>query len=328
MDEPRTPVALIAEFCQNHNGDFDILARMVDAAAANGASHGKLQTIFADDIAFRPQFEEGLEIDGEVLSIRRPYHQEYDRLKDLEIGYEEIEHFIALCHDHGLEPMTTCFTRSQVVPLSQVGFKTIKVASYDCSSFPMLRELAAQFDHLIVSTGATYDEELEHAAKLLQNTDFAFLHCVTIYPTPLDEMHLARLQYLAKIAPHVGFSDHSLVARDGIHAAKAAVYLGAEIIERHFTILPSDQTRDGPVSISPDHLKELAAFTRFSRSEQLANLEAAAPGWKRMVGQERRELSHAELLNRDYYRGRFASRRMESKKGIEMIFNWEETPLP
>ena len=44
---------LIAEFCQNHNGDFDLLKKMVEAAAAAGATHGKMQTIFADTIAFR-----------------------------------------------------------------------------------------------------------------------------------------------------------------------------------------------------------------------------------------------------------------------------------
>jgi hypothetical protein len=45
-----------------------------------------------------------------------------------------------------------------------------------------------------------------------------------------------------------------------------------------------------------------------------------------MLGQQRRELSDNELLNRDYYRGRFASPRAESRNGTRMIFNWEETP--
>ena len=328
MNEPRSPIALIAEFCQNHNGDFEILARMVEAAAANGATHGKMQTIFAEDLAFRPQFENGLVVDGETLSIRRPYRQEYDRLKGLEISLDQMGRFIELCRDHGLVPMTTCFTRSQVAPLSRLGFETIKVASYDCRSFPMLRELAAQFDHLIVSTGATYDDEIEHTAALLRGTDFAFLHCVTIYPTPLEEMHLARMGYLAEFAPRVGISDHSLVARDGILADKAAIHLGASIVERHFTILPAEQSKDGPVSIGPSHLNELATYSRLSPEEQKAELDAADLGWQRMIGQRRRRLSHAERLNRDYYCGRFASRRTDSENGIGMIFNWEETPLP
>lgn len=328
MSSSSAPTALIAEFCQNHNGDFETLAHMVEAAAANGATHGKVQAIYADDLAFRPQFETGLEVDGKVLSIQRPYQAEYDRLKGLEISEADVVKFIQLCHDSGLVPMTTCFNRSQVEPLADLGFKSIKVASYDCASPPLLRELAARFDKLYVSTGATYDREIEYAAECLAGTDFTMLHCVTIYPTPLDEMHLARLDYLRTLAPAVGFSDHSLVERDGVAAAKAAIFLGADVIERHFTILEASETRDGPVSIRPEHLKDLSRFSQLSSEEQEEELERDVPDWKIMIGQRQRRLSHAESLNRDYYRGRFASRRDEQPApGMAMIFNWEETPL-
>ncbi len=320
------PVQIIAEFCQNHNGDFEILARMVDAAASNGATHGKMQTIFADEVAFRPQFEEGLEQDGAILSIKRPYKAEYDRLKGLEITYEQSREFVALCRDAGLVPITTCFTRAQVQPLAEI-FDCIKVASYDCASFPMLRELSARFGEVLVSTGATFDDEIEHAARVLDGANFAFLHCVTIYPTPLDQMHLSRMDYLRTLAPRVGFSDHSLVERDGVVAAKAALALGAEVIERHFTILPADQTRDGRVSITPELLGEIAAFAALAPEERKEALDRDVPGWRVSVGEARRRLSHGELLNRDYYRGRFASRRAESQGGRSMIFNWEETPI-
>ncbi|MEC7624018.1 MAG: N-acetylneuraminate synthase family protein, partial [Pseudomonadota bacterium] len=119
-------MALIAEFCQNHNGDFNLLARMVDAAAANGATHGKMQTIFAETVAFRPQFEQGLTVDGTVRSIQRPYQAEYDRLKGLEITFEESARFIRLCRDAGIVPMTTCFAREHVDALSELGFESIK----------------------------------------------------------------------------------------------------------------------------------------------------------------------------------------------------------
>lgn len=328
MPSSPNPTSLIAEFCQNHNGDFDILARMVDAAAAHGATHGKVQAIYADDLAFRPQFENGLEVDGKTLCIQRPYQAEYNRLKGLEIAESDVRKFIQLCHDNGIIPMTTCFNRSQVEPLAALGFKSIKVASYDCASPPMLRELAANFQKLYVSTGATYDTEIEYAAEILAGTDFAFLHCVTIYPTPLEEMHLARMEYLRDLAPSVGFSDHSLVARDGIAASKAAIYLGADVIERHFTILDASETRDGPVSIRPEHLKELSLFSQLPSEEQAKELDRDVPNWQVMIGQRQRKLSHAEFLNREYYRGRFASRRdAETAPGIGMVYNWEETPL-
>jgi N,N'-diacetyllegionaminate synthase len=318
---------LIAEFCQNHNGDFEVVRRMIGAAAAHGATYAKIQTIFAEEIAYRPQFEQGLIEGGVTLSIKRPYQPEYDRLKKLELSYDQARRFVALCREAGLEPLTTCFTRAQVVPLSEIGFRAIKVASYDCASFPMLRELRARFPRLIVSTGATYDDEIRHAADILAGSDFAFLHCVTLYPTPIEQSHLARIRWLRELAPEVGYSDHSLVVRDGVIASKIAIYLGAEIIERHFTILPASETRDGPVSITPEMLADLVEFARLDAEAQTKELDRLRPDWRSAIGTAQRTLSDQELLNRDYYRGRFASRRPESRDGKRMIFNWEEVPL-
>jgi len=326
------PVTLIAELCQNHNGKFDLVEKMIDAAAGAGATHVKLQTIYADTLAYRPQFEEGLVQDGRVRSIKRPYQPEYQRLKGLELTPDQCHSFVELARKAGLVPMTTCFARVHARTIAQQGFETVKVASYDCASYPMLRELAGQFREVIVSTGATFDDEIRHAVHvlgaLLPADRFAFLHCVTLYPTPLDEMHLARMTWLRELAPRIGFSDHSLVARDGVLASKAAMALGAEVVERHFTVLEADQSRDGPVSITPAHMKELSEFAKLEISDRLAQLDAQAPNWRITLGQRQRPLTDVELLNRDYYRGRFASPRPDAEPGTRMIFNWEETPLP
>ena len=302
MTQDAKPVALIAEFCQNHNGDFDMLARMIEAAAQNGATHGKMQTIFADNVAYRPQFEEGFEVDGVTMAIKRPYKAEYNCLKDLEITFEQSAEFVRICRESGLTPMTTCFVHEHAMRLRELGFKTIKLASYDCASFPMLRDLKALFEELIVSTGATFDDEIVHAADILEGSNFALLHCVTIYPTPLVEMHLARMEFLRRHAPRVGFSDHSLVARDGVIVAKAAITLGAELVERHFTTLGADESRDGPVSIGPQYLQELADFSALDPGEREAKMDAVHPGLRIAIGEKNRMLSDAELLNRDYYR--------------------------
>jgi sialic acid synthase SpsE len=177
--------------------------------------------------------------------------------------------------------------------------------------------------------GAAFDAFMRGSAALLRDrVDLTLLHAVTIYPTPLDELHLARLDWLATLAPAVGFSDHTLVARDGIVAAKAAVALGAEVVERHFTVLPPDQTRDGPVSIDPAGLAELVRFGALERGEQLERLAADGIDLELLRGSMHRPLSAAELLNRDYYRGRFMTPRVSgSQRASEMIPNWEETPL-
>lgn len=321
-------LTFIAEFCQNHNGDAEILARMIDAAAQAGATHGKIQHIYAADVAYRPQFEEGLTVDGVVKSMKRPYRSEVERLAGLELSEKDCRDFIRRCRDAGLVPMTTCFNRGAAREIRDLGFEEVKVASYDCASFPMLRELKRVFARMVVSTGATFDDELHHAAAVLNGHDYALLHCVTIYPTPLDQMNLARIGLLRRLAPQVGFSDHSLVERDGIWAAKIAVHLGAEIVERHFTVLGPKDSRDGPVSIRPEHVAEFVDFAGMDEADRVRHLDIGRPDWRAAIGTETRSLSDAELLNRDYYRGRFASRRPESEDGRRMIYNWDETPLP
>lgn len=318
---------LIAEFCQNHNGDMTILAKMVELAAKAGATHGKIQTIYADTISFRPQFEEGVFISGVTKAIKRPYQIEYDRLKGLEISLENTIKFIQLCNDNGLIPITTCFVRSHVRELAQAGFKVIKVASYDCASFPLLRELTSHFEEIIVSTGATFDDEVRHASSILSAVNYSFLHCVTLYPTPLNQMNLLRMEWLREFTQNVGFSDHTLLKRDGLIASKAALSLGASVIERHFTILDPSETRDGPVSITPVEMQQLADFSKLSIEERVAHMNHYYPNWKILFGKKTRMLSDEEVLNRDYYRGRFASPRRESVNGERMIFNWEETPI-
>ena len=312
----------IAEFCQNHNGDLTLVEEMVHQAADAGASYAKIQTIFADDLIFREQFEEGKVENGITVVIRRPYQPEYDRLKKLELTFEQHAQFIAICEKYKIKPMTTCFTRGSVEKLAQFSWDTIKVASYDCGSVPLVKDLAVKFKHLIISTGSTFNEEINATAELLRTLkkDFTFLHCVTIYPTPLNELNLNRLKYLQKLAPHVGYSDHTLVARDGVKGAMAAIYMGAKYIERHFTILGVNETKDGPVSVLPRHVKELLAFSNLSRSFQKQYLKENVPEFASMLGTEIRPLSAPELLNRAYYRGRFAT-----QKSAEVYYNWEDT---
>lgn len=319
---------LIAELCQNHRGEPALMRRMVEEAAAAGATHVKLQNILASTVAMRPQFEEGVEVEGRTLAIRRPWAAEVERLRGLELDPDTVAEFVALSRSLGVVPMTTCFTRGDVELVASQGFEAIKVASYDCASYPLLRELAERFDHMVVSTGATFDDEIAHAAEVLRGrTEFAFLHAVTIYPTPLDELHLARMERLRRHADVVGFSDHTLHARDGNLASRAALALGAEVIERHFTVLGPEETRDGPVSVDPAGLAELAAFAALTLEERRERLAAEGVDLVPLLGDADRTLSDAELLNRDYYRGRFMTPRAGgSQRASEMIANWEETP--
>jgi N,N'-diacetyllegionaminate synthase len=311
---------LIAECCQNHNGDRGILRRMINEAADAGADYVKLQSIRSSELTRRERFEEGeYDSSGALSTIRRPFAPELERLSRLDLTLEDEAWFVEECWRAGVAPMTTVFTRAAVSEVSELGYEAVKIASYDCASLPLLRDVRTHWSSIFVSTGATYDEEIEKAAEILAGSHFSFLHCVTIYPTPMRELHLRRMTHLRRFTPRVGYSDHTRPAETGLWASKLALALGATCIERHFTVLEADQSRDGPVSVTPSMLRELREFADLARQERMSRVREGYPEWGRALGLARRPLSDEEVRNRDYYRGRFAS-----KVDGRDVFNWEE----
>lgn len=214
--------------------------------------------------------------------------------------------------------MATVFSINSAKELKDMGYEAIKIASYDCASYTLLREIIKYWNTIFVSTGATFDYEIHEAAKILAGSNFYFLHCTTIYPTPLKNLNLRRMDYLRKYTQNIGYSDHTKVQDTQLIASKIALALGARCIERHFTVLERDQTKDGPVSINPSELKELTDFAKLSRPEMIKKINSEYPEWEQTLGTPTRELTHEEMLNRDYYRGRFAS--IINNKPVN---NWE-----
>ena len=310
---------IIAELCQNHNGDVNILKDMIWRAADSGASHVKIQTIFSEDLTFRERFEDGVTSNGIIKSIKRPYSPEFERLSKLDLGFDTHALFIDECSSAGVIPLTTVFNRSRLESIIELGFKEIKIASYDCASFPLINDLKNKFNHIYVSTGATHDSEIETTADILRDQNFSFLHCVTIYPTPVDKLNLNRIDYLRQFTDSVGFSDHTRPRQHGINPDIVALWKDADVIERHFTILDSSQTKDGPVSVNPEQLKNIVDYSKYNHDE-LSKLVKNIPNYDKMLGSKTHSLSEEELLNRDYYRGRFAS-----KINGKTIYNWEES---
>ena len=292
----------IAELCQNHLGSFKNVKKMATECAKNGADVVKLQYILSKDLSYRPIFENGLKKKNKVISIKRPYLKEFHRLKKLELKDKDLKKFIHHCKTLKVEPAITCFTTKDVTKLSNLGFKTIKIASYDCASFHLLREIKKNFSNIILSTGATYDDEIKKACKILKDKNLSLLHCVTIYPTPLNQIHLSRLKFLKSLTKTVGFSDHSY-SRDVNKnlASLLSIYYGAKIVERHVSMFGKTDTRDGPVSIYPNDIKILKDFSKKNKKDQKKYLiKNYKINFKNIEGNFSRKLSHVELLNRDY----------------------------
>lgn len=318
----------IAELCQNHNGDLDILKQLIQSASESGATHVKIQHIYAKNLTYRPVFENGHVVEGKIHAIKRPFDLEYLRLAKLELDNASIRVFIEEVSSLGLVPLTTAFTLDSVDDIYSQGFREVKIASYDASSYPLIRKCLERFDHVYISTGATYDSELERLREITKNvSNVSVFHCVTSYPTSYEMMNLSRINYLKKLGfENVGYSDHSSPKETALDACFLAISIGANIIERHFTILPEDKTKDGKVSVTPNQFRRIVDFGKSIHLDQNSNADQLPLNTvSKMMGLENRNLSHIELLNRDYYRGRFASPRVAgSHDAAQMRFNWEE----
>lgn len=125
---------------------------------------------------------------------------------------------------------------------------------------------------------------------------------------------------MRKFAKNVGFSEHSNSEKNGIKISIASLLYKPKYIERHFTILNKSKTKDGPVSLDPNELSFLIKISKRPMDEIKSYVKKNIPEFEKMKGFETRKLSDDELLNRDYYRGRFASLNKDNK----FIYNWEE----
>lgn len=296
---------------------------MLHKAAKAGATHVKLQHIYAKNLTFRPEFESGGndEISGSKF-VHRPYKAEYDRLAGLELPESVCSEFIKECNNLNVIPLTTCFCTEHVDIIYEMGFREVKVASYDCASGFLLETLKNRgFDHIYVSTGATFDSEIVRCRNILRE-NFTFLHCVTRYPTPIDGLNLNRIKWLSQYTDEVGYSDHSETKSAGIFPIIAAIFHGANVIEAHFTILDKDQTKDGPISIGAKEIQEIKEFFKLTKQDQMTKLEEFKFNEEEILGPNIFKMSHEEYSNRLYYRGRFASL-IEENGILRHIYNWE-----
>jgi sialic acid synthase SpsE len=314
---------IIAEFCQNHNGNVEVLNRMILEAKQGGASHAKIQGLYSSELTKRSEFEPDYQEEGSLL---RPHQAEFDRLSKLDLTLETESHFVEECKKFGIIPMITVFTHLGLERALKAGFKSFKIASYDCASRELISRILPHADELVISTGATLWNEIELTSQLVaqekkSHTKIAFLHARTIYPTPLDKMNISRMLFLRYLGWEIGLSDHSRPEVDGLVASKLAIHLGASYVERHFTVLARTETKDGPVSIMPSELQELSHFWNkdpLARYQELSEVNNLA---KICFGESELEIDAQEATNAKYYRGRVASWHNSNQ-----IYSWESWP--
>lgn len=237
-----TKTYLIADVSSNHMGNMAVAQGMIELAAKNGVDCVKFQSWKAD--CLRKDFPD--------------YEATYARHSKSELSDSDHELLIEQCRKNGVDFLTTCFDVSRATFLASLGLNRIKVASPDCGSTRLLETLMKHFKTLIISTGMTPDEDVQKAVDITRGHDVVFLHCVSIYPTPLERVNMRRMEWLRSMGVRVGYSDHSM----GTEAGKLAICRGAEILEKHYTLSRNLPGKDQAMSMQIEEFAELAQFAK------------------------------------------------------------------
>jgi len=251
------PLFVIAEIGLNHGGSVDRALAMVDAAAAAGASAVKLQTLRADGLV--------------AASCPAPAHVRAASLRDFfaafELDVEAHQAIVARARAHRLAVVSTPLSDEAVGMLEWLDVDAYKIASGDLTHHSLIARAARTGRPVILSTGMSTLAEVVEAVRHARSAggdQIAALHCVSAYPTPVDAQNLRAIGTLANaLGVPVGLSDHG----SGLHAAIAAVALGACIYERHFVLDGDADAIDRAVSSTET---ELAAIVRAVNDTRLA----------------------------------------------------------
>lgn len=229
--------------------------RLVDAAKAAGADAVKFQTHNVED--------EQLQLD-----ITSPHFADADRYSWVKRNTEAtpVEAFwkplVAHSKEVGILFFTTPMSRGAAEKMCGFDLPLWKVSSGDAQDNLMLDYLAATRKPIIISTGMVSYAELDTQVARLRSRDvpLVIMYCISKYPAPQEYFNLTTIKDFAARYPDciIGFSDHSL----GDHVSLAAAALGAQVIEKHFSLSREAWGSDHKVSMLPDEFKRLAETIR------------------------------------------------------------------
>lgn len=274
-------VTIIAEAGVNHNGSLARALEMVDVAAEAGADYVKFQTFNSSALVTKsaPKAAYQKRTTDETQS-------QLDMLKALELSLDSHHALMARCRRQGIGFLSTPFDLGSLdLLVNELGLPLLKLGSGELTNAPLLHGAARSGRPVILSTGMANTKEIRMALGVLAHgysfegtpseecfedayisdrgqaalqANVTLLHCTSAYPTPDEDINLTAMTELRSFGLPVGFSDHSV----GEVMAHAATALGAQVIEKHFTL---DRDLPGPdhkASIEPAGLKALVAGVR------------------------------------------------------------------
>ncbi|MBI5570939.1 MAG: N-acetylneuraminate synthase family protein [Desulfomonile tiedjei] len=238
-------VFFIAEIGSNHNGDFSLAKELVVAAARSGASAVKFQTYRAEKLV-RPDVPA-------LAHVRAQYKTQLERFRSLEFAPAQWRELAELARREGSEFFSSAFDEASADMLDDF-VPAYKIASGDLTNKPLIRSLVKRNKPLILSTGMATPDEIAEAIKDIPSDRLVLLHCVSLYPTPIEKANLLSIPHLRdRFGVPIGYSDHTL----GVAACLGAVALGALVIEKHFTLDKNQTIGDHKLSAEPSEFKRL-----------------------------------------------------------------------
>ena len=281
---PGQPPYIIAEIGSNHNGDMALCRELVVAAAECGADAVKFQSWSKSSLISEAEFRRN----QSYADTKRHFGSLREMVEAYAFTPEQHVSIAAYCQEQNVHFMSSAFSNKEVDLLKEVGSAAIKIASMDVTHELLLEHAASSGVPVILSTGMASLAEVARAAEILQvgDSQAALLHCVSIYPPNMRDIHLNNIPMLRQaFGLPVGFSDHTR----GVAVPLASVALGACIIEKHFTLDKDMSGWDHWISADPPELRTLC--------EEAKNIYEA-------LGSAQRSVSEAELKKRESFRRR------------------------
>jgi N-acetylneuraminate synthase len=265
---PGKPCYVIAEIGINHNGDIDIAKKLINVASGAGCDAVKFQkrTI---DVVYSPE---------ELAKPREsPFGNTNGDLKrGLEFEREEYEEINRYCREVKIDWFASCWDEASVDFIARFQVPCFKVASASLTDDKLLRHTREVGKPILLSTGMSTLNEVDHAVEVLGKQDLVLLHACSTYPAYYEELNLHVIDVLReRYGVPVGYSGHET----GLASSVAAAVLGSCIVERHITLDRSMWGSDHAASLEPN------GITRLIRDIRLIE-KSMGDGVKRVLERE------------------------------------------
>ena len=288
---------IIGEAGANHDRNKEQAINLIDIAVNSGVDAVKFQTYSSETLysKFTPNFA--------------GYKNIPKLIKDIELPREWQKDLKLYCDDNGIEFMSTPFDEKAVDELYDLGVKRFKIAGFECTDPRFVKYVASTKLPLIISLGIgtnlqTMDKIKKWIFEVNDNLNITFLHCNNAYPTPHQDINLGQMknmiEYVSSDNVKIGLSDHT----EGILTPPIAVSLGAQIIEKHYTINKNLPGPDHPFAIEPNELIDMVKNIRLVetmmgvKSSKYTSSEQGFSMARRSVV-AKKNISNGEILTED-----------------------------